>query len=54
VLWATNTGATADTRIVFLLAPDADGFLRIRSQTELTVFRRVEPLSWGLMKALYR
>ena len=56
VLWAAETGARSDVRLVHVLTPDDSGFWRIREQHELPALgaMRVEDVSWGAMKNLYR
>ncbi|MEZ5066949.1 MAG: hypothetical protein R3B81_19715 [bacterium] len=54
VLWGTNDGARCDSPLLFLLAEDGDGFLRIREIREGTEFGRVGSLWWAGLKGLFR
>ncbi|MBZ0267940.1 hypothetical protein K8I85_07280 [bacterium] len=54
VLWAAESGAWSDVRLVFLLVPDGDGFLRIRTITEFAPLSAVVPETWGHIKSLFR
>jgi hypothetical protein len=60
VLVTPDDGWVANPQLVFTLAPDADGFLRIRSirEVDLTPFASPDPSivvgSWGRIKARYR
>jgi hypothetical protein len=60
VLVGANTGWLANTRFLFLLVEDADGYYRIRSIREKKILEpaphpslRVEESSWGSIKNLY-
>jgi len=54
VLWAVNAGKTANVILIHVLAPDENGFLRIRQQRELPLIGpRVETLGWGAIKGRY-
>jgi hypothetical protein len=58
VLTGPMDGFSVDTRLVFTLAEQADGHLRIRTIREVEKLKRgdrsVEEASWGSIKALYR
>jgi ketosteroid isomerase-like protein len=56
VLWSANSGAFAAVRLVFTIAPNEHGHLRILRIEELPDHSRevVEETSWASVKALYR
>lgn len=57
VLVASDNGWLADTRFIFLLVKDTNGFYRIRSIREVQVLEplaSVEAVSFGGIKARYR
>lgn len=54
VIWAVNTGRTANVFLIHVLAPDGNGFLRIREQREFELLGpRVEGDGWGAIKGRY-
>jgi len=60
VLWAAETGATADVRLVTTLAEDEDGYLRIRLLEEVPQLAPAQDVggvtstTWARIKVLHR
>ena len=55
VSWAADEGVLADTRLIMLMAPDAEGHLRIRSMREEAAgsLRIVTRVTWSGIKNLF-